>query len=171
MPPPKPPARAVEVRDAIARSFDRADIEEGTQVVAISIRWRGSPRYQALRNLAEGVRDALQRTVAAGLPVVLVFANDVGKAVGAILGRELGVQGDLISIDGIALEEFDFIDIGEVLDAAAVVPVVVKSLIFPGDRAAAAAELEVQATEGSGGVTSFTLDNQTLTVQVILNRS
>jgi ethanolamine utilization protein EutA (predicted chaperonin) len=134
--------RVVEVRDAIARSFDRADIEEGTQVVAISIRWRGSPRYQALRNLAEGVRDALPRTVGAGLPVVLVFANDVGKAVGEILGRDLGVQGDLISIDGIALEEFDFIDIGEVLDAAAVVPVVVKSLIFPGDRAAAAAELE-----------------------------
>lgn len=31
--------------------------------------------------------------------------------------------------------------------------------------------IKVQATEGNGGVTSFTLDNQTLTVQVILNKS
>jgi hypothetical protein len=31
--------------------------------------------------------------------------------------------------------------------------------------------IKVQATEGNGGVTSFTLDNQTLTVQVILNPS
>jgi len=37
----------------------------------------------------------------------------------------------VISIDGIELQEFDFIDIGEVIRPAMAVPVVVKSLVFP----------------------------------------
>jgi ethanolamine utilization protein EutA len=130
-----------QVSDAIRLAFQRADSAEGDQVVAISIRWRGTPRYTAIRGLAQGVRDALPRTLAAGLPIVLVFVNDVGSVIGEILRSELGVNGDVISIDGVALEEFDFIDIGEMLDSARVVPVVVKSLIFPEAGAAAAGEL------------------------------
>jgi ethanolamine utilization protein EutA len=36
-----------------------------------------------------------------------------------------------VSIDGIALKEFDFIDIGSLLPASGAVPVVIKSLVFP----------------------------------------
>jgi ethanolamine utilization protein EutA len=38
----------------------------------------------------------------------------------------------VVSIDGIALKEFDFIDIGELIPASGAVPVVIKSLVFPG---------------------------------------
>jgi ethanolamine utilization protein EutA len=37
----------------------------------------------------------------------------------------------LISIDGIELQEFDYIDIGAMIVPSQVVPVVVKSLVFP----------------------------------------
>jgi ethanolamine utilization protein EutA len=37
----------------------------------------------------------------------------------------------VVSIDGIALREFDFVDIGEIIPASGAVPVVVKSLVFP----------------------------------------
>ena len=37
----------------------------------------------------------------------------------------------VLSIDGITLSDFDFIDIGEVLRSTGSVPVVVKTLIFP----------------------------------------
>ncbi len=36
----------------------------------------------------------------------------------------------IISIDGIELKEFDYVDIGEVLRATGAVPVVIKSLLF-----------------------------------------
>ena len=36
-----------------------------------------------------------------------------------------------ISIDGIFLSEFDFIDIGEIIPSSGAVPVVIKSLVFP----------------------------------------
>ena len=41
------------------------------------------------------------------------------------------VPGAIVSIDGIALDTFDFIDIGAVIRATGAAPVVVKSLLFP----------------------------------------
>src|ERR1043166_6199384 len=38
----------------------------------------------------------------------------------------------VISIDGIQLQEFDFVDIGTLLEGSGSLPVVVKSLVFPG---------------------------------------
>ena len=37
----------------------------------------------------------------------------------------------VISIDGLELKAFDYIDIGAMLDSSGAVPVVIKSLIFP----------------------------------------
>jgi ethanolamine utilization protein EutA len=36
-----------------------------------------------------------------------------------------------VSIDGLELKEFDYIDIGTMLESSGAVPVVIKSLIFP----------------------------------------
>ena len=36
-----------------------------------------------------------------------------------------------LSIDGIALSDFDYIDIGALIQSSGAVPVVIKSLIFP----------------------------------------
>jgi ethanolamine utilization protein EutA len=41
-----------------------------------------------------------------------------------------------VSIDGLELKEFDYIDIGTMLEASGAVPVVIKSLIFPGSAPA-----------------------------------
>src|SRR5205807_8438717 len=121
-----------ELSEAIARGFQRFDLEEGDQAVAIAINWSGEPRYSLLRNLAAGVVQALPRTIAAGLPIVLVFAHDFGKLIGGIIREEFVSNGtDVISIDGIELQEFDYIDIGAMLQPSQVVPVVVKSLVFP----------------------------------------
>ena len=38
----------------------------------------------------------------------------------------------MVSIDGLELKEFDYIDIGTMLESSGAVPVVIKSLIFPG---------------------------------------
>jgi ethanolamine utilization protein EutA len=39
-----------------------------------------------------------------------------------------------MSIDGMQLKEFDYVDIGEVIQPAYVVPVVIKSLLFAGSH-------------------------------------
>jgi ethanolamine utilization protein EutA len=120
-----------QLRDAIAASFRRYDLVEGEQAVALALDWNGTPSYPRLRALADGVAAGLPRAIAAGLPIVLVFSGDVGKSVGAILREDLGLTNDVISIDGIELQELDFVDVGAMLLPAKVVPVVIKSLVFP----------------------------------------
>ena len=56
--------------------------------------------------------------------------GDVGKTFGRILTEELGLPGDLVSIDGVQLSELDFVDVGELISPPGVVPVVIKSLLF-----------------------------------------
>ncbi len=116
---------------AIARAYERFDLHEGEQPVAIAIKWAGEPRYSALRALAAGIVQASQRSIAAGLPLVVVFTNDFGKLIGGIIREEFAPSSDVISIDGIELQEFDYIDIGAMILPSHVVPVVVKSLVFP----------------------------------------
>jgi ethanolamine utilization protein EutA len=63
--------------------------------------------------------------------LILVFAHDFGKLIGGIIREEFAPDTDIISIDGIELQEFDYIDIGAMIFPSKVVPVVVKSLVFP----------------------------------------
>ena len=132
---PRLPAREelepVEIRDAIQDSFRRFDLEQGEQPVALAIDWNGRPAYSRLRNLAEGIKQGLAGAIEAGLPITLVFANDVGKLIGYILRDDLAVANDVISIDSVDVKEFDYIDIGAIIYPARAVPVVIKSLIFP----------------------------------------
>jgi ethanolamine utilization protein EutA len=64
------------------------------------------------------------------LPLVLLLDGDLGKTLGDVLKEELGVRGDVVSIDGIQLQEFDYVDVGELILPANVVPVIIKSLLF-----------------------------------------
>ena len=56
--------------------------------------------------------------------------GDVGKSLGRLLGEELGLRCPLAAIDGVQLQELDYVDVGEFVDPPGVVPVVIKSLLF-----------------------------------------
>jgi ethanolamine utilization protein EutA len=118
------PFQAAEVARAVAA----ATAETRDQAVALGIRWRGEPHYQRLRELAAGIAMAAGQGT---LPLILVVDRDVGRLLGHILEHELGVARAVIAIDGIELRQFDYVDIGEPLQPANVVPVVIKSLLFP----------------------------------------
>jgi ethanolamine utilization protein EutA len=118
------------VEAAIREAFRRLDLRDGKQAAAIALSWQGDPDYRALRALAAGIASALRGSIAARLPLVIVLEQDIGRSLGGILADELQITADLISIDGLNLMELDFVDIGEPLQPANVVPVVIKSLAF-----------------------------------------
>jgi ethanolamine utilization protein EutA len=134
-----------EMGEAIRRSLQRFDLDDGEQPVALAIDWEGMPAYEHLRALADGIMVGLPRALAAQLPITLVFARDHGELVGRILHQDIGIANDVISVDCVNLGDFDYIDIGELIPLANVVPVVVKSLLFPEARAARA---ELSETQG-----------------------
>src|SRR5260370_2064520 len=59
--------------------------------------------------------------------------GDVAQTLGAILREELDVAGDLLVIDGVALMDFDYIDLGRIRLPSNTVPVTLKSLVFSED--------------------------------------
>jgi ethanolamine utilization protein EutA len=65
---------------------------------------------------------------------------------GGILDEDLHVTAPLIAIDGLQLVELDYVDVGELIQPAHVVPVVVKSLAFASNEPAAPRVKEVLHT-------------------------
>jgi ethanolamine utilization protein EutA len=128
LPPFPDPLTRMDVATSIVKGFLLLDIEEGMERVAIAVTWDQDPDYARLREFAEGIKTALPRSLAAGLPIVLVFDNDVGKIIGHVLA-EMGMT-RVVAIDNINIGELSYIDIGQQLSTANAVPVTVKSLIF-----------------------------------------
>ncbi|HEV8343817.1 MAG TPA: ethanolamine ammonia-lyase reactivating factor EutA [Candidatus Binatia bacterium] len=126
----KEPLLSTDVKSAIERALQRFDIQDGERAAALAIHWELGPSYPLIRTLAEGVADAMKEHIHRGQPLVLVFDADIAKLVGNIIEKELLPGSGIISIDGVDLKDFDFIDIGEELPDAKAVPVVIKSLIF-----------------------------------------
>jgi ethanolamine utilization protein EutA len=126
---------ATQVAQAIRNGFVRLDLVEGEHPAAVALPWRGDPHYDSLRAIADGIAAAMPRSLAAGFPLVIALDGDIGASLGGILAEELDVRSPMISIDGLQLVELDYVDVGELILPANVVPVVVKSLAFASNGA------------------------------------
>ncbi len=118
------------VSEAIRHALARLDLTQGDSAVAICYEWEGSASYRRLDDFCKGIVSGLSTVLAKGHPLILVGDSDVGGLVGMHFVNEDDI-GSIISIDGIKLDEFDFIDIGAMLETSGAVPVVIKSLVFP----------------------------------------
>jgi ethanolamine utilization protein EutA len=124
---------ASEVAAGIREHCNRFDVIEGDADFAIAFRWKGAPSYPRLSALARGIVEAIPRTLAAGKPLFLIFDRDIAQTIGALLKEEIGIQSEVLALDGIALWDFDYIDLGRVRMPSFTVPVTIKSLVFSED--------------------------------------
>jgi ethanolamine utilization protein EutA len=119
------------VTAAIKSALKRLDLDTGENAVAVFVSWRGSATFRRLDDFCKGVAAGLDRLLARGHPIVLAGDGDVGGLIGIHYREELKLETPIVSIDGLELKEFDYIDIGAILDNSGAVPVVIKSLVFP----------------------------------------
>ena len=124
---------AAAVATAIRQHFRRFDLVEGETDVALAFRWRSEPAHRHLAAFAQGIIEALPRTLAAGKPLFVILDADIAQTLGALLKDELGVASEVLVLDGIALWDFDYIDLGRVRMPSFTVPVTIKSLVFSED--------------------------------------
>jgi ethanolamine utilization protein EutA len=115
----------------VQNALRRLDLLNGRQPVAIAFHWDGSATFFRLQSFSKGLTEGLKPILAKGHPLVLVNDGDIGGIVGLHFQEELQLESPIISIDGIALSDFDYIDIGALIESSGSVPVVIKSLIFP----------------------------------------
>jgi ethanolamine utilization protein EutA len=118
------------IADAVRGALARADFEEGASPVALSFPWHGDPAHARLHAVASGICAALPQTIAEEMPLVLLIDGDVAKSLGRVIRHEIAPTADVIAIDGVQLKEFDYVDIGDVIELTNVVPIIIKSLLF-----------------------------------------
>ena len=114
----------------INTSFQRFDLDEGDDIVALYFKDPVRTSYPQLELFAKSIEAALPRTIHKKLPIILIFETDIACSVGSVMRRETDLKTNLLSLDELTLKEGDWIDIGEPLIAGQVFPVTVKSLVF-----------------------------------------
>ena len=129
------PTEAIDpdaVAAAIRRHMVAFDVVDDRDV-ALALRWQGVPSYERLAGFAEGIRRGLADRIARRQAIYIMLDGDVAQTLGAILREELDVASDILVIDGVALMDFDYIDLGRIRMPSNTVPVTIKSLVFSED--------------------------------------
>jgi ethanolamine utilization protein EutA len=114
----------------INASFQRFDLGEGEEIIALYFKDPVRVSYPQLELFAQSIEAALANTIKNKLPVILIFETDIACSVGNVIRRETDLKTNLLSLDELKLKEGDWIDIGEPLVDGQVFPVTVKSLVF-----------------------------------------
>ncbi len=121
------------IAEALRKSLVRLGLEDARTPVAVAFHWEGSASFRRLDNFCSGVMAALRTSLDKGHPLVLVSDGDIGGLLGLHLKEEMNIATPVVSIDGVILEEFDYVDIGALIVSSGAVPVVIKSLVFPAE--------------------------------------
>ena len=112
-----------------ARTEAFASLEED---VALALAWSGPPLHARVVAFARGVVQGMDGRLGRGRPLLLVLDADVARTLGHVLVADLGVTDDLVVLDGVRLDDFDYVDLGRVRQPSGTVPVTIKSLVFSG---------------------------------------
>jgi ethanolamine utilization protein EutA len=117
------------LRNRISSAMKRTDIQPQS-CLALTFAWEHSPEYGKLAALARAIAAVFAPQGHREELLLLMIDGDIGKSLGHLLHEELGLVGPLVSIDGVQLQELDFVDVGGLVEPPGVVPVVIKSLLF-----------------------------------------
>lgn len=118
------------VASAIKASFERFDLVEGQDTVALYFKDPVRNSYPRLELFAKSIEIALSNSIDNKIPIILIFEGDIACSVGNVIRRETDLKTNLLTLDELELTEGDWIDIGEPLVDDQVFPVTVKSLVF-----------------------------------------
>ena len=111
------------VKDSVSRALFNGD--HGLR--ALGIDWLGSLTYSRADAFCRGVIEGLKGL---NTPITLLFKQDIAGLIGIHFVEEMGYQKPVICLDGLDQVDFDFVDIGEVINQTGLVPVVAKSILF-----------------------------------------
>jgi ethanolamine utilization protein EutA len=118
---------------SIRKHLKAFDLAETEREIALALRWRGPPTYERILGFAQGIVTGLSQAIAAGRPLFVMLDGDVAQTLGAIMREELNVTNEMLVVDGLRLEDFDYIDLGRIRAPSQTVPVTIKSLVFGED--------------------------------------
>lgn len=119
-----------EAERMLARKAEMFMEDGHMEQAAVGLKGIKSPSYSELSELADYLVKGLENAIEQWDTLIIVLEEDMGKALGNRLSEIIKKKIKIVSIDGIAVGDGDYIDIGRPMAGGRVIPVVVKTLIF-----------------------------------------
>ncbi len=102
---------------------------DGTRMI-LGLPGLADPGYEALKRMASSIAGAAGAAMPKDAPLFIAIESDTAKALGQILFAAMDKTRPLAVIDGVHVEQNDYVDLGKPLMNGLVIPVIVKTLIF-----------------------------------------
>ena len=102
--------------------------EGGLTQVALGFQGWSSPSYPKIQETARGIAQGLGPLLERGFVPIVVVEKDMAKVLGQALATH--IDGPLLCLDGVGVDNGDYIDIGPPVAGGTVLPVVIKTLVF-----------------------------------------
>ncbi len=118
------------LKKAIKEKLNWFKVENDLQKVAIAINGKKNPSFNEIQAYAKGFAEGMEELIKRELPIIIIVENDMAKVLGHALYAAFQLKKDVICIDGIKVENGDYIDIGKPIAEGKVLPVVIKTLVF-----------------------------------------
>jgi ethanolamine utilization protein EutA len=115
--------------EEISEKLDMYDVDTVDGPFALGFHLHGLPEYEFLDTIVEASINGWAHA-GGNRPLVLAFESDVAMNTGRMATER--VEEPVIAVDGVDLEQFGYIDIGDLLEDTNAVPLTVKSLVFEG---------------------------------------
>ena len=118
-----------ELGQRIQEKLNWHRIEETPQI-ALAIRGMSNPTFADIQRYGQGIVEGLANLVAEQIPIIVMVDEDMAKALGHALSAHLPKDYPFICLDSVKVENGDYVDIGLPVAEGAVLPVIVKTLVF-----------------------------------------
>ena len=118
-----------ELGQRIQEKLNWHRIEETPQI-ALAIRGMSNPTFADIQRYGQGIVEGLASLVAEQIPIIVMVDEDMAKALGHALSAHLPKDYPFICLDSVKVENGDYVDIGLPVAEGAVLPVIVKTLVF-----------------------------------------
>lgn len=126
------------IETVLSASFRDAQALSARQPTAICLAWKGPATMPRLSAVARALVAAHGSMARPGTPLVVLVDHDVATLLGRHIAHTAGRDAAVLCVDGIEVNDLDYLDIGEFVPGTGALPVLVKSLLFPRHTAGAA---------------------------------
>jgi len=97
--------------------------------ILLALKGEQSPSYEKLKRLARCIVEAAEAALPAETAILVALESDTAKALGQAMMR-ITRKKQIVCIDGVQIEQGDYVDLGRPLMDGMVIPVVVKTFVL-----------------------------------------